>query len=247
MSGRVHLVGAGPGDADLLTLRAARLLAAADVVVHDRLVGPGVLAHCRPGAELVDVSKRPGGDSAAQRDINDLLIARARDGLEVVRLKGGDPLVFGRGAEEAGALAAAGIPVAVVPGVSSALAAPAAAGVPVTHRDLARSLTIVTGHASGLDTYDWRALAAADTLVVLMGAATVAEVTRRLLAAGRCGEAPAAAVQDATLPTQRDVHATLAGLPDAISRAGLRAPLVLVIGAAAALDLRAAGVAEAVA
>jgi uroporphyrin-III C-methyltransferase len=246
VSGRVHLVGAGPGAADLLTLRAARLLATADVVVHDRLVGPEVLARCRDGAELVDVSKRPGGASVSQVEINELLIARARAGLDVVRLKGGDPFVFGRGGEEALALASAGVPFECVPGVSSALAAPAAAGIPVTQRRLARSLTIVTGHACALDEHDWHVLAAADTLVVLMGAATVGELGRRLIAAGRPGDTPAAAVQ-ATLAEQRDVRSTLAELADAVDGAGLCAPLVLVIGAVAAFDLRRALALEALA
>jgi uroporphyrin-III C-methyltransferase len=238
VTGCVHLVGAGPGDPELLTVRAARLLGAADVVVHDRLVGPGVLELCRPGAELIDVSKRPGVDAPAQDEINELLIARARAGRDVVRLKGGDPLVFARGAEEAGALAAAGVPFDVVPGISSALAAPAAAGIAVTHRDIARSLVIVTGHARALDDQDWPALAAADTLVVLMGAATASELCARLIAGGRPPDTPAAAVQDATLPSQRDVRSTLADLPEAVAEAGLLAPLVLVIGAVAALDLR---------
>jgi len=247
VNGRVHLVGAGPGDADLLTLRAARLLAIADVVVHDRLVGPDVLALCRPDAELVDVSKHPGADAAAQDDINELLVARAQAGLDVVRLKGGDPFVFARGAEEAQALSAAGVPFDCVPGVSSALAAPAAAGIAVTYRELARSVVIVTGHARALDDQDWPALAAADTLVVLMGAATAGELTRRLIAGGRPRDTPAAAIQDATLPGQRDVRSTLADLSEAIAEAGLRAPLVLVIGTVAALDLRRSPLLEAIA
>ncbi|RDI73594.1 uroporphyrinogen-III C-methyltransferase [Gaiella occulta] len=244
MSGRIHLVGAGPGDADLLTVRAARLIAAADVIVHDRLVGPDVLAGCRPGTELVDVSKRPGKASVAQEEINRILISRARSGLDVVRLKGGDPFVFGRGGEEAIALAAAGIEFELVPGISSALAGPAAAGIPVTHREAARSFAVMTAHAAGLDGHDWSALAAVDTLVVLMGAATAGLVTRRLLQAGRAADTPAAAVQEATLAGQREVRSTLAALPDAIAADGLRAPLVLVIGAVAALDVRCAVASE---
>jgi uroporphyrin-III C-methyltransferase len=238
VSGRVYLVGAGPGAADLLTLRAARLLEAAEVVVHDRLVGPDVLALCRPDAELVDVSKRPGGESVAQEEINRLLVERARAGFEVVRLKGGDPFVFGRGGEEAQALEAAGVSFDVVPGVSSALAAPAAAGLSLTHRELARSITIVTGHAQALEEHDWDALASTDTLVVLMGAATIAEIARCLIAAGRAADTPAVAVQEATLPSQRDLAAPLGELAEAVAEAGLRAPLVLVVGAVAALDLR---------
>lgn len=238
MSGRVHLVGAGPGDPDLVTVRAARLIATADVIVHDRLIGPDVLAGCRPDAELLDVSKRPGEASVAQEEINRVLISRARSGANVVRLKGGDPFVFGRGGEEAIALAAAGIEFELVPGISSALAGPAAAGIPVTHREAARSFTVVTAHATGLDGHDWDALAAVDTLVVLMGAATVTDVVQRLLQAGLAAETPAAAVQEATLPGQREARSTLAALPDAIVEEGLRAPLVLVVGAVAALDVR---------
>ena len=238
MSGRVHLVGAGPGDPELLTVRAARLIATADVIVHDRLVGQNVLAGRRPDATLIDVSKRPGGQSVTQAEINRVLIAQARSGLEVVRLKGGDPFVFGRGGEEAAALAAAGIEFELVPGISSALAGPAAAGIPVTHRDLARSFTVVTAHATGLDDHDWDALAAVDTLVVLMGAATAADVVQRLLRAGRPVETPAAAVQEATLPGQQEVRSPLGALAEAIAAEGLRAPLVLVVGAVAALDMR---------
>lgn len=245
MSGRVYLVGAGPGDPELLTVKAARLIATADVIVHDRLVGARVLAGCRPDAELIDVSKRPGEVSVEQEEINRTLIARARSGANVVRLKGGDPFVFGRGGEEAIALAAAGIEFELVPGISSALAGPAAAGIPVTHRDAARSFTVVTAHATGLDGHDWDALAAVDTLVVLMGAATVADVVQRLLEAGLTREIPAAAVQEATLPGQREVRSTLAALPEAIAEAGLRAPLVLVVGAVAALDVRCAIASEA--
>lgn len=238
MSGRVSLVGAGPGAADLLTLRAARLLAAADVVLHDRLVGPDVLALCRADADLVDVSKRPGAESADQEEINRVLVERARAGHAVVRLKGGDPFVFGRGGEEARALQAAGIPFDVVPGLSSALAAPAAAGVSLTHRELARSVTIITGHSQALEEHDWDALAATDTLVVLMGAATVGEIAQRLIAAGRAADTPGVVVQEATLPGQQEVAAPLGELADAVAEAGLRAPLVIVVGAVAAVDLR---------
>jgi uroporphyrin-III C-methyltransferase len=238
VSGKVYLVGAGPGDADLLTVRAARLLAEADVVVHDRLIGPGTLEGCRPDAELIDVSKRPGDGASLQTTINGLLVDRALAGFEVVRLKGGDPFVFGRGGEEAIALADAGVPYEIVPGVSSALAAPAAAGIPATHRDLARSLTVVTGHRAALDDHDWRALAASDTLVVLMGAATVGEIAARLLEAGASTATPVAVIQKATLPDQRDLRTTLGELSQAMSAAGLEAPLVLVVGAVAALDVR---------
>lgn len=245
MSGTVYIVGAGPGSPDLLTVRAAQLIATVDVVVHDRLVSPDVLDACSAEAELIDVSKRPGEEAGIQEMINAILIAKAKAGLDVVRLKGGDPFVFGRGGEEAAALAAAEIPFEVVPGISSALAAPASAGIPATHREIARSLTIVTGNAAALDTHDWHALTASDTLIVLMGAATVAEIARRLLAAGLASTTPAAAIQDATLPGERELRATLAELAQAVGDAGLRAPLVLVIGAVAAMDVRSVLVARA--
>lgn len=238
MSGRVYLVGAGPGSLDLLTVRAARLVASANVVVHDRLIGADVLKSCRSDAELIDVSKRPGDPSELQDSINALLIAKAHANLDVVRLKGGDPFVFGRGGEEAIALTTAGVAFEIVPGVSSALAAPAAAGIPVTHRELARSLTIITGHAGALDRHNWEALAQSDTMVILMGAATLAEIAQRLLGAGLAPTTPAAAIQEATLPEQREVRSSLAELAGAVDDASLRAPLVVVIGAVAAFDVR---------
>lgn len=238
MSGMVYLVGAGPGRADLLTVRAAQLIATVDVIVHDRLVSPDVLDACSPDAELIDVSKRPGEESGIQEKINAILIAKATSGLDVVRLKGGDPFIFGRGGEEAAALTAADVHFEIVPGVSSALAAPAGAGIPATHRETARSVTIVTGNAAALDAHNWAALAASDTLIVLMGAATVGEISQRLLNAGLASSTPAAAIQDATLPSERELRTTLAELPRAIDEAGLRAPLVLVIGTVAAMDVR---------
>lgn len=237
MTGRVYLVGAGPGDPDLLTVRAARILATADVIVHDRLVGPGVLDLCRDDAEYVDVSKRPRQPSIEQEEINTILIGAAGSGAEVARLKGGDPFVFGRGGEEAIALSAAGIPFEIVPGVSSALAGPALAGIPVTHRGVSRSFVVVTAHAQTLDHHDWGALAQIDTLVVLMGAATAHEVARRLIAAGRSSATRAAAIQDASLPGQRVVRSTLGALPQVIAADGMRAPLVLVIGSVVDLEI----------
>ncbi|MCI3949251.1 MAG: uroporphyrinogen-III synthase/uroporphyrinogen-III C-methyltransferase, partial [Acidimicrobiales bacterium] len=180
----MYLVGAGPGDPGLLTRRGAELLAAADVVVHDRLADPALLALAPDGAEHVDVGKGPGESGPAQDEITALLVERGRKGGTVVRLKGGDPFVLARGGEEAEALAAAGVPFEVVPGVTSAVAAPAYAGVPVTHRGLATSFTVVTGQTGG-EGPDWEALARADgTLVVLMGVATRAAVAERLVAGG---------------------------------------------------------------
>ena len=230
----VYLVGAGPGDPGLLTRRGAELLAGADVVVHDRLADPGLLALAPPGAERVDVGKGPGDEGPAQDDINALLVERGRTGGTVVRLKGGDPFVLARGGEEAEALAAAGVPFEVVPGITSAVAAPAYAGVPVTHRGLATSFTVVTGQTGG-EGPDWEALArSGGTLVVLMGVATRAAVADRLLAAGMDPATPVLAVRWGTRPDQRSARTTL----DRLGDTAVEAPAVLVIGAVAALDLR---------
>jgi uroporphyrin-III C-methyltransferase len=233
---RVWLVGAGPGDPDLLTVKAARLLAAADVVVHDALVGDGVLALVPASTELIDVGKRP-GRPVPQELISTLLVTLARDGKRVVRLKGGDPFVFGRGGEEAQALLDAGIPFEVVPGITSAVAAPAAAGVPVTHRGVAASFTVVTGHrpASEPD-IDWRALArVGGTVVVLMGVSQRAMIAAELIAGGLDPATPVAAVQSATTGDQITVRCRLDGLAEA----PVSSPAVLVIGAVAALELSA--------
>jgi uroporphyrin-III C-methyltransferase len=230
----VHLVGAGPGDPDLLTLRAARLLAAADVVVHDRLVDRRVLALANPRAELVDVGKAPGRPSPTQAEINNLLVALASRGT-VVRLKGGDPLVFGRGGEEALALAAAGVDVEIVPGLSSATAVPAAAGVPVTHRGLAGSFTVVTGtREAGAPDTDWDALARlGGTIVVLMGVARRAEIAARLMAGGLPADTPVTAVEWGTHWQQRTVRTPL----DRLGTIDLAHPATIVIGSVAGLDL----------
>jgi uroporphyrin-III C-methyltransferase len=230
----VHLVGAGPGDPDLLTLRAARLLATADVVVYDRLVDQRVLDLVGPGAELIAVGKFP-GQSCRQHDINRLLVSLADRGA-VVRLKGGDPFVFGRGGEEAMALAEAGIPYEVVPGLSSATSVPAASGVPVTHRGLAASFTVVTGHRQpGAPDVDWEALArVGGTVVVLMGVANRGEIARRLMAGGLAPDTPVTAVESGTLDRQRTVRTDLSGL----ATTALSNPATIVIGEVAGLDLR---------
>ncbi|MEM8903412.1 MAG: uroporphyrinogen-III C-methyltransferase [Actinomycetota bacterium] len=231
----VHLVGAGPGDPDLLTLGAATLLGQADCVVHDRLVGPGVLDLVAPWAELIEVGKRGGGPSWRQADIEALLVDRARHHGTVVRLKGGDPFVFGRGGEEAIALRAAGIDVEIVPGVSSAVAAPAAAGVPVTHRHLASGVSIVTAEQDpASDPLDWEALArAGTTLVILMGARRAAAIADRLLGAGLDPATPVAVVTDASLPSQQVRRSSL----DRLGRTPVASPSVIVIGAVAAFDV----------
>ncbi len=230
----VYLVGAGPGDPTLLTVKAARVLGAADVVVHDRLAEAVLLDLAPATAERVDVGKAPGGP-VDQDAINALLVERGRAGQRVVRLKGGDPFVFGRGGEEALALAAAGVDFEVVPGVTSAVAVPAYAGVPVTQRGLSASFTVVTGHSrAAVDKEtNWEALAAAGgTIVVLMGVAHRAEIARRLVAAGLDPATPVAAVSWGTRPEQRSARTTLAGL----GRLDLDPPATIVIGAVAQVD-----------
>ena len=231
----VHLVGAGPGDPELLTVRAARLLATADVVVHDRLVHPDVLDLAPAGAERIDVGKRPGA-TTPQELINALLVHLGDQGLEVVRLKGGDPFVFGRGGEEAEALSQAGVPFTVVPGITSAVAAPAAAGVPVTHRHASAAFTVVTGHRAtgGSSGVAWEALAAVGgTIVVLMGVTERAVIAERLMAGGLSPDTPVAAVRWGTRSDQTTVRTTLG----ALGVTEVRSPATIVIGAVAALDL----------
>ena len=230
------LVGAGPGDPELLTLRAARLLAEAEVVVYDALVSDDVMALISPSAELVDVGKRP-GQGVAQDEINALLVGFAAQGKRVVRLKGGDPFVFGRGGEEAVALAAVGVRCEIVPGITSAIAAPAAAGVPITFRGLAASFTVVTGHRQRGETpVNWAALAqAGGTLVVLMGVAHRGEIADELMAGGLSGATPVAAIHRATTGAQTAQRCVLSEL----GTTDVRSPATLVIGAVAALDVTA--------
>jgi uroporphyrin-III C-methyltransferase/precorrin-2 dehydrogenase/sirohydrochlorin ferrochelatase len=231
--GVVYLVGAGPGDPGLITAKGLKILRSADVVVYDRLVAPALVAEAPPTAERVFVGKRPysGGADLAQHEINALLVERARRGLTVVRLKGGDPFVFGRGAEECEALHAAGVPFHVVPGVTSAIAAPASAGIPVTHRQLASAFAVVTGHeCAGVSDLDWEALARLPTLVVLMGLSALPDITARLLAHGADPDTPAAAIASGTLPAQRTVVATLATLAERVAEEGLEPPATVVIG-----------------
>ena len=230
----VALVGAGPGDPELLTLRAARLIAGADVVVHDALVGDGVLALIPISAERIDVGKRPGRPTP-QEMISALLVELGRQGKRVVRLKGGDPFVFGRGGEEAEALAAAGVEFEVVPGISSSVAAPAAAGIPVTHRGVAAGFSVVTGHRrAGEPDLDWRSLArVGGTIVVLMGVSRRAAIAAELIAGGLDLATPVAAVESATTGQQVVGRWRL----DELARADVRSPAVIVVGAVASLDL----------
>ena len=242
-TGVVYLVGAGPGDPGLLTVRGRELLSRCEAIAADALANPAIVAAARqanPGVEVHDVGKRGGsGDSASQAAINDLLVRLAREGKRVVRLKGGDPLVFGRGSEEAQALAAAGIAFEIVPGVTAGVAAPAYAGIPVTHRGTATSVTFVTGHEDPAkpDTQtDWAALArSGGTIVLYMGVKTLPRIAAALMAGGMAAETPAAAVQWGTHPRQRTVTGTVATLADAIQGAGLGAPVITVIGPVVAL------------
>lgn len=238
--GLVSLVGAGPGDPELITVKGLRRLRAADVVVHDALIGLALLEECRPGAEIVDVGKRAGGPTRPQEWINRLLVERARRGLRVVRLKGGDPFVFGRGAEEAETLVAARVAWEVVPGVSSAVAVPAYAGIPLTHRAHAASFAVVTGHEPAdrsESRLHWHALARGiDTLVFLMGVGRLAEIAARLIEAGRAAETPAAVVRWGTTVDQDTVVATLATIADAVVQARLEPPALLVVGKVVSLS-----------
>jgi uroporphyrinogen III methyltransferase / synthase len=241
----VYLVGAGPGDPGLVTVRGAELLARADVVVFDRLAHPALVELAPPAAERVSVGKAPGRVEMEQGDINRLLVDLGREGKTVVRLKGGDPFVFGRGGEEAEALTAAGVAFEVVPGITSAIGAPAYAGIPVTHRGLSTHFTVVTGHGAappgpsedaskGAATVDWEALArVGGTLVVLMGAGRIGEIARQLVAGGRPPTTPVAAIHFGTRPDQRTVRATLA----TIGGASVQPPSAIVIGEVAASDL----------
>ena len=241
-AGEVVLVGGGPGDVDLLTLGGRRALARADVVVADRLGPRDVLDELGPGVLVLDVGKAPGRHPVPQHAINQLLVDHASAGRVVVRLKGGDPFVFGRGAEEVAACREAGVPVTVIPGVTSAFAAPLAAGIPVTHREIARQVTVLAGHdADGVAAADWPALAAAgnagNTLVVLMGVGALDHVAGSLLAAGMELSTPAAIVENCCMPTQRVTTGELAQIPHIAHTRGVQAPAVIVIGAVASFGV----------
>lgn len=235
--GSVTLVGAGPGDPGLLTLRALRAMNEADVIVHDRLVSPQVLAMARRDAQRIDVGKRVGDPADAQDRIHAVLLEHARAGRRVVRLKGGDPFVFGRGGEELEFLRAHDIACEVVPGITAALACAAYAGVPLTHREHAQSVRLITAHTqASLDTLDWRALAAErQTLAVYMGVGVLERLRTRLLAHGRAPHTPFALIENGSRPEQRVILGTLADLPDRARAENVRAPALLILGEVAAL------------
>jgi uroporphyrin-III C-methyltransferase/precorrin-2 dehydrogenase/sirohydrochlorin ferrochelatase len=233
-AGRVALVGGGPGDPGLITVRGRQLLAEADVVVADRLAPRALLDELAPDVELVDAGKIPRGRAMTQEDINSLLISRAQQGLAVVRLKGGDPFVFGRGGEELLACLAAGVPVTVVPGVTSAVGVPGAAGIPVTHRGITQEFRVISAHLPPGDprsTVDWAELATSQaTLVLLMGLEYLGQVAETLIRAGLDSRTPVSVIVDGTLPTQHIITTGLSVVAAAVSEAGLRPPAIVVIG-----------------
>lgn len=229
--GKVWLIGAGPGDPELLTLKAVRILGSADVALVDDLVNPAVLAHLPATARVIHVGKRGGCKSTPQAFIEKLLVAEAKNGGCVVRLKGGDPFVFGRGGEETAALDAAGIAWEVVSGITAGIAAPAAAGIPVTHRDAGRGVAFITGHSRDGAAIDWPALARSGlTLVIYMGIARCADIVAGLRAGGLRADLPSAVIAHATLPQQRIIATTLSALADDIRICGIGSPAILVIG-----------------
>lgn len=234
-AGKVWLVGAGPGDPDLLTLRAARLIMQAKLIVHDGLVDPAILALARPTARLISVAKQRSRHTMPQDEINALLVREALAGKEVVRLKGGDPFIFGRGGEEAEACHAAGVPVEVVPGISAAIGAAAAAQMPLTHRRSASIVSFVAGQCKGLSDQNWAGLAGVGrTLVIYMGVATAEAIAEKLMADGLSPAMPVAVIENATRPQMRVLRAPIAGLPDLVAAKKVKSPAVIVIGEVAA-------------
>lgn len=230
--GKVYLIGAGPGDPELLTVKAARLLMSAEAVVYDNLVGTAIIDMIPPGARRVYAGKEAGNHALPQEEINQVLIDLAREGLTVVRLKGGDPFIFGRGGEEMQWLQAAGIECIVVPGITAASGAASCTGIPLTHRDHAQMLLLVTGHLKeGTVDLDWAALARPrQTVVIYMGLGALDIICRELVAHGLPGDTPAAVVHAATTPNQCGISGTLATLPDFVRRAGIKTPALIMIG-----------------
>jgi uroporphyrin-III C-methyltransferase len=234
-AGKVWLVGAGPGDPDLLTLRAARLIMQARLIVHDGLVDPAILALARPNARLVSVAKQRSRHTMQQDEINALLVREALAGNDVIRLKGGDPFIFGRGGEEWEACRAAGVPVEVVPGISAALGAGAAAGIALTHRDAASVVSFVAGQCKGLTEQDWTGLAGRGrTLVIYMGLNTAEAIAEKLIADGLSPAIPVAIIENATRPNMRVLRSPLAGLAALVADHKVKSPAVIVIGEVAA-------------
>jgi uroporphyrin-III C-methyltransferase len=230
-NGKVYLIGAGPGDLDLLTLRAVRMIGQADLILIDDLVNAEITQFAKPEATLRNVGKRGGSKSTPQREIHELMIRAARSGLCVARVKGGDPFVFGRGGEELNILRKAGIEVAVANGITAGLAAPAALGIPVTHREHAHSITFITGHEAANDSINWNAIAkSGSTLVIYMGIKNINFIVEQLINGGLPANTPAAAIQHATLPEERSVLTTLLELPTSVIAENIGSPAILVIG-----------------
>lgn len=240
--GTIHLVGAGPGDPELLTLRAARLIENAGLIVHDGLVDPAILALAPPHARLISVAKSRARHTLAQDEINALLVREALAGRDVVRLKGGDPLIFGRGGEEAEAARAAGVPVEIVPGISAANGAAAAAQIALTHRDAASIVSFVAGQCKGLSEQDWAGLAGKGrTLVIYMGVATAPQIAEKLMADGLAPDMAVAVIENGARPEMRVLRAPLAGLPDLVVREQVVSPALIVIGEVTAREDAAIG------
>lgn len=234
--GQVILVGAGPGDPDLLTIAAYRALTTASIVVHDGLVGGGIMALIPDAARRISVAKQRSRHALPQDGINALLVALAKDGHDVVRLKGGDPFIFGRGGEEVAELEAAGVPVRVIPGISAAIGGAAEALLPLTHRDHASAVTFVAGQCRGLSDQDWSGLAGKGrTLVIYMGVATATDITEKLIADGVSPGIPVAVIERATRPDRRVLRTLLTDLGDMIVREGVASPAIIVVGEVAAL------------
>ena len=234
MTGKVYLVGAGPGDPGLFTIKGLELLRKADVIMYDALANPELLKECRPDAEVIDAGKRARDHHLSQWQTNELLVKYAKEGKLVVRLKGGDPFLFGRGAEEAEELRKAGAEVHVVPGVSSSISVPELAGIPVTHRDYASLVTFITGHEKAdreTDRIDWRALVGGHgTLVIMMGLGNAGRISSELIAGGMSPDTPAAVISKGSTPDQRVAVTTVEGLESAIKDNGLEPPGIMVVG-----------------
>jgi len=236
-TGTIYLVGAGPGDPDLLTLRAARLIESARVIVHDGLVDPAILALARGDAQLISVAKRRSHHTLSQEEISELLVRVARSGQDIVRLKGGDPFVFGRGGEEAEVARAAGVAVEVVPGISAANGAAAAAQIALTHRDASSIVSFVAGQCKGLKDQDWAGLAGKGrTLVIYMGVKTAPQIAEKLMEDGLSPDMPVAVIENGTRPDMRVLRGLLAGLPDLVEHEKVVSPALIVIGEVTARD-----------
>lgn len=235
--GTIYLVGAGPGDPELLTVRAARLIARAEIIAHDGLVDPAILALAKEGAELISVAKQRSKHTLPQEQINALLVREALAGRDVVRLKGGDPLIFGRGGEEAEAAHAAGVPVEIVPGISAANGAAAAAQIALTHREASSIVSFVAGQCKGLSEQDWTGLAGKGrTLVIYMGVKTAPQIAEKLMEDGLAPGMPVAVIENAARPEMRVLRGMLAGLPDLVARYRVKSPALIVIGEVTARD-----------